>query len=308
MQKFVKNKINVLLSLLIFILTKKDMKNYFYTGETYSLTLIINMKNLTKEKSIFFKKIIKELNSTRNYYFVKTERKLLIENLNKFVENDSIKIVQSNFPDSIYLPLAVSIFGNDIPDIILFLEGEDLINYNGNALKRWYNYSLGLIMNDNYDYIFGNSQIIEGKKIGCSLLLSKASIVQHLLYYTDCDTTHTNPLIQFSLANNTKFDFISFPHIKKSEIENINNKFSRNINCPSIKDNLTPSLCIILPAFKREYFSFSFPSFSNQTYKPKFYVFMQNDNRKNFNLTFFENLVNEPIYHIWMQNFNSFFF
>ena len=183
MHKFIKNKINVILLLLfIIILTNAHMKNYFFNGENYSFTLVINMKNLTKEKNIFFKKLIKELNSTINYYFVKTQNKSLTENLNEFVENDSVKLVQSNFPDSIYLPLVISIFGNDIPDIILFIEGEDLIHYNGNALKRWYNYSLKLIMNYKFDYIFGNSQIIEGKKIGCSLLISKATIIQHLLY------------------------------------------------------------------------------------------------------------------------------
>ena len=60
----------------------------------------------------------------------------------------------------------------------------------------------------NYDYIFGNYQIIDGKKIGCSILLSRANILQHFLFYTDADTTHVNPFIQLSLANQTKFHFI----------------------------------------------------------------------------------------------------
>ena len=54
--------------------------------------------------------------------------------------------------------------------------------------------------------------------------------------------------------------------------------------------------------------SYSIPSFFNQTYKPKFYIFIQNGNRKHFNLTFIQNTLNEPVYHIWMQNWNSFFF
>ena len=63
MHKFIKNKINVILLLLfIIILTNAHMKNYFFNGENYSFTLVINMKNLTKEKNIFFKKLIKELN------------------------------------------------------------------------------------------------------------------------------------------------------------------------------------------------------------------------------------------------------
>lgn len=48
-------------------------------------------------------------------------------------------------------------------------------------------------MRNKYDYIFGNSQIIKGQKIVYSLLLSKSSIIEHLLYYTDSDTSHANP-------------------------------------------------------------------------------------------------------------------
>ena len=80
------------------------------------------------------------------------------------------------------------------------------------------------------------------------------------------------------------------------------------MNCPSIKNNNNPSLCILLPSFKRNYFSYSFPAFSNQTYKPNFYVLIQNDNRRFFNLELYNNITNAPIYHIWMQNWNSFFF
>lgn len=80
------------------------------------------------------------------------------------------------------------------------------------------------------------------------------------------------------------------------------------MNCPSTIDKDKPSLCIILPNFKRNYISSSFTAFSNQTYKPKFYLIIQNDNRINYNLSLIQKMVNEPIYHIWMQNWNSFFF
>ncbi len=80
------------------------------------------------------------------------------------------------------------------------------------------------------------------------------------------------------------------------------------MNCPSTHDKDNPSLCIILPNFKRNYFSSSFRAFSKQTYKPKFYLVIQNDNRIHYNLSFIQEMVNEPIYHIWMQNWNSFFF
>ena len=62
------------------------------------------------------------------------------------------------------------------------------------------------------------------------------------------------------------------------------------------------------PNFKRDYFSYSFPAFSKQTYKPKFYIIIQNDNRLTYNLTLIQKFVNQPVYHIWMQNWNSFFF
>ena len=308
MEKHLKNKINLILSSLIIIFTTKSFLKIFYEYEKRSLTLIINMKNLTEEKHLFFNKIINEINSTRNYYFIKTNEKPLIKNLNKIVGDSNIKIIQSNFPDSIYLPLVVSLFDKSIPDLILFIEGEDLTNYKGNDLKNWYNNAFLQIINNNNDYIFGNSQFIEGNKIGCSLMLAKATIIQHLLYYTDSDTTHINPLIQLSLANDTKFEFIPFNHVKISKLENTHQRFSIDIDCPSIVDHSNSSLCIILPAFKRNYFSYSFRAFSNQTYKSKFYVIIQNDNRTSFNLTYFQKLVKEPIYHIWMQNFNSFFF
>lgn len=80
------------------------------------------------------------------------------------------------------------------------------------------------------------------------------------------------------------------------------------MNCPIIEDKDKPTLCIILPNFKRNYFSFSFPAFSNQTYKPLFYVIIQNENRNYYNLSLIQEMVNEPVYHIWMQNWNSFFF
>jgi hypothetical protein len=80
------------------------------------------------------------------------------------------------------------------------------------------------------------------------------------------------------------------------------------MNCPSINDKNMPSLCIMIPAFKRNYFSSSFAAFSNQTYHPKFYIIIQNENRIHYNLSLIQKMVNEPIYHLWMQNWNSFFY
>ena len=70
------------------------------------------------------------------------------------------------------------------------------------------------------------------------------------------------------------------------------------MNYPLINDSFKPSLCVMIPLFKRNYFSYSFPSLSKQTYSPKFYVIIQNDNRIHLNLTSFKMSIKEHIYHI----------
>jgi hypothetical protein len=285
-----------------------ELFNQILKMEDDKISIVINFKNLTKNKHILFYEFMKKLNSTRNFYFIKTLGKPLDENLNNIVKNSFVKIVQSNFPDSIFLPLIISLYGNTIPELVLFIEGDELMDNIGNNLINWVDNAYKQIKENQYDYIFGNSQIIKGKKIGCSLLLSKSSIIEYLLYYTDSDTSHANPFIQLSLATQTNFCFIPFNYIKSSNLEATNNRFSLNMNCPSINDTNLPSLCIILPNFKRNYFSSSFPAFSNQTYKPKLYIIIQNENRIYYNLTLIQKMVNEPVYHIWMQNWNSFFF
>ena len=272
------------------------------------ISIVVNMENLTPEKHILFNEVLKKFNSTRTFYFIKAVGKPLKENLNKIVENSTIKIVQSNFPDSIFLPLVVSLYGNAGPKFVLFIEGEDVMENSENDLIKWVANAYNKITINEYDYIFGNSQDISGSRIGCSLLLSKASVIEHLLYYTDSDTTHFNPFIQLSLATKTKFDFFPFNNLKPSNLTNIGDRISLNMNCPSTEDKDMPTFCMMLPNFKRNYFSFSFPAFFNQTLKPKFYVVIQNHNRKYYDLSPFQRMVNEPIYHIWMQNWNPFFF
>ena len=147
---------------------------------------------------LLFYELMKELNSTRNYYFIKKAGNQLNVGVNKLVKNSDIKIVQSNFPDSIYLPFVVSLYGDNVAQIILFIEENDIFSDKIKELVNWYNSSIKQIIKNKYDYIFGNSQRINGKKIGCSILLSKASIIQHLLYNTDSDTSHINPFIQLS--------------------------------------------------------------------------------------------------------------
>jgi hypothetical protein len=90
------------------------------------ISIIVNMKNLTIDKHILFYDIMQKFNTTRNYYFIKNYNKSLNANLNELVVNSTVKLVQSNFPDSIYLPLVVSIYGTTIPEYVLFIEGDEL--------------------------------------------------------------------------------------------------------------------------------------------------------------------------------------
>jgi hypothetical protein len=73
-------------------------------------------------------------------------------------------------------------------------------------------------------------------------------------------------------------------------------------------DTKEPEICIMIPIFKRNYINESLSSLSKQSYKPKFYLLIQNQNRIRFNFTSIKKFVKEPIYHIWMSNWNSFFY
>ena len=75
-----------------------------------------------------------------------------------------------------------------------------------------------------------------------------------------------------------------------------------------MQDKNKPTISIIMTAFKRNYLISSFKPFSKQTYKPKFYTIIQNENRINYSITLFRKIDNEPIYQIWINNWNSFFF
>ena len=168
MKKYFRNKLLFSLFLLIlfflFLYLNKHLKEEQKVEEDDKLSIIVNMKHLTKDKHISFYEVMKKLNSTRNYYFIKNVGRPLNENLNELVENDTVKIVQSNFPDSIYLPLVVSLYGNNIPELVLFIEGEDILDNDIHKLIQWYNLALMQIKGNKYDYVFGNSQIIDGKK------------------------------------------------------------------------------------------------------------------------------------------------
>ena len=111
-----------------------DYSNQIIKMKDDEISIVVNMKNLTIDKHILLYKVMKKFNTTRNYYFINTDGKPLNENLSTIVENNSVKIVQSNFPDSIFLPLIVSLYGETVPELVLLIEGEELINNRGNNL------------------------------------------------------------------------------------------------------------------------------------------------------------------------------
>lgn len=318
MNKFIRVKLYLILLLLIFFshLELNILFKYFYGIELFNsnkllenneISIVVDIKNLSKNKHILFNDVMKALNSTRNFYFVKTNGNL-DQNIFNIVENSSVKIIQSNFPDSIFLPLVVSLYGNAVPEYVLLIEGDELKDNCGINLIKWIKNAYKKIKENEYDYIFGNYQIINKKKIGSTILFSRASLIEHLLYYTDSDTTHINPFIQFSLATQTKFCCIKFKDLILSKLHINGKRFSLNMECPSTKDKEKPSLCIMLPNFKRNYLYSSFKAFTYQIYKPKFYIIIQNENRISYNISSIKKMVNEPVYHIWMQNWNSFFY
>jgi hypothetical protein len=196
-----------------------------------NISVIFNMYNLDKNHHYLYYEIIKRVKSKRNFYFINSVGYDLDDNVNHLVENTSIKIVQSNFPDSIFMPLVVSLYGNTIPKVVLFIEGNYLSKNSYKYFADWFENAYHLLIENNLDYIFGNYEIINGRKIGSSLLLIKSAIIEHLLFYTNCDTTHMNPFIQLSLANKTNFSFIKFSHIKSIKIKYDGFIFSSNTKC-----------------------------------------------------------------------------
>ena len=110
-----KNKF-IVIFLLLFIRYKYLDNDFCDFDDPDKISIVINMKNLTYNKYLYFNQIFKIINTTRNFYFIKICNGQLNQNLNKLVSNNSVKIVQSNFPDSIFLSLVVYLYGNNIPE------------------------------------------------------------------------------------------------------------------------------------------------------------------------------------------------
>ena len=89
MKKYIRNKyifiLFLLLLLFLFLYLNQHFRQNQKEEEYDKLSIIVNMKHLTKEKHLLYYEVMKELNSKRNYYFIKNVGRPLNENLNELV-------------------------------------------------------------------------------------------------------------------------------------------------------------------------------------------------------------------------------
>lgn len=136
--KLFRQKIHLII-ILIFIICifngKNFLSNFFddilinkrFNCKNIDLSIVVNFHNLTKDKHTLFYKVMKKYNISRIFYFIFSQEKSLNPNINSLIENSSVKVVQSNFPDSFYLQLVLSLYGKNSPEYILYIEGDDII-------------------------------------------------------------------------------------------------------------------------------------------------------------------------------------
>ena len=128
MNKNIKCKFNlILIFLLSFIIVTIILKIRFdYAFEDYSylkfetneINIVVNFKDLSNNKHRMFYEIIRKVNSSRNFYFIKSNNTNLNPYIDPQIKNSSVKIIKSNFPDTIFLPLIISLFGKTIPKYV----------------------------------------------------------------------------------------------------------------------------------------------------------------------------------------------
>ena len=81
--KFTRKIRSKIIALLLFFLIYKIYYQFHNVYNDDKISIIINMKNLTKEKHEYFNNIFIKLNSTRNFYFIQAIGQYLNENLNQ---------------------------------------------------------------------------------------------------------------------------------------------------------------------------------------------------------------------------------
>ena len=92
MEKFKRKIIEILIIVLLFDLyiiindnlyiDKNEFLSSILNNNDKRISVIINIKKLNEDKHSLFLKILNKLNSTENYFFIKTNENYLKENLN----------------------------------------------------------------------------------------------------------------------------------------------------------------------------------------------------------------------------------
>ena len=90
--KIFKILILLLISILLFIFRYQFI--FIYDDK---ISIIINMKSLTKEKHLYFNNILMKLNSTRNFYFIQSIGQKLNDTLSELLRNSTIKLVDLKY-------------------------------------------------------------------------------------------------------------------------------------------------------------------------------------------------------------------
>lgn len=267
--------------------------------------------------------IITELQESASLYDYKNKIKGKIEVLSDYVflKNDQVnkdnfkaqKVVFSNFPDNGYLPLAVALYNNVIPDYIIYANKTEIDEMPD---PNWISNNVLMMKDKNIDLLFGGNTTYQNKTVGIGLMIAKTSIIQGLVYNTNSKTNSPPPLLMLSMYSEKnpgklKVEYSDYNHMKDSINYNYvdNFKLVKPQKCLNLKnDTKNPTISYLLPQFKRSYIYHFITDFEKQTVKPEFYCLFQCENRLTFDLKRLEKLSSRPIYHIWCYNWKPYFF
>ncbi|OHT01862.1 hypothetical protein TRFO_07446 [Tritrichomonas foetus] len=240
------------------------------------------------------------------------------ENINETLNLSGPKVIMTTYTDSGYLPLLISIYGIQEPDLVVF------INETGNQLlhsfisNQWiYNSIIDHHFDQSLACIFGFQTFYNKKQIGSDVMVVKEPIIRELIYHTDINSSSISPFYALSMIlslNGTKlknkFNLISSED-RKTEFPSIIDPIRYNVKCikpTNFSDIRNANFAYLLPTYKRsQYFSQSLSSLKKQTIQPKFYLMTQTRHHIMYDLNILQSYVDAPIYHFWTPNWNTFF-
>ena len=267
--------------------------------------------------------IITELQESASLHDYKTQIKGDLKVLSDFVflKNDKVNkddfkkqnVIFSNFPDTGYLPLMVTLYNETIPDYVVYANKTEITEMPD---SNWITDNVLMMQDENIDLLFGGKTTYQSKTVGIGLMVAKTKIIQGLVYGTNSKTNSPPPLLMLSMYSEQnpgklKVKYSDYKHMKDSINYNYVNNFEllKPQKClNSKKDAEHPTLSYLLPQFKRSYIYKFITEFEKQTVKPEFYCLFQCENRLTFDLKRLEKLSSRPIYHIWCYNWKPYFF